>query len=1470
MCHREIFIRPHLTTCEWTELSTSWTATASEPIRICILNQNNATGGNDFALDNFSITAEDGTELTIETALGVATATDECGEVIPTFEDSEVVGDCETIITRTWTAIDSCGNESSCVQTITVTNDDNPSCLESECEDCTDSTPPVIEGVEVFIVGECGEISIEALGITATDFCGDDVTITFEEFKFSPGCLGTLQRTYTATDKCGNTSTAFQIIDLTNNNGPIMECPEDETYQCITEVPAPVEPVVSHGCDLEIVSLELNETMEGDSCSMIITRVWTATDACGGVSTCVQTIRVEDTEAPEAPVAPVALAVQCADDVPAAEELTAEDNCSGTITGVPTDVVTPGDCPNSFVVTRTWTFTDECDNTSTVSQTITVEDTEAPVAPEAPEALAVQCAEDVPAAAELTAEDNCSGTITGVPTDVVTPGDCPNSFVVTRTWTFTDECDNTSTVSQTITVEDTEAPVAPEAPEALAVQCADDVPAAEELTAEDNCSGTITSVPTDVVTPGDCPNSFVVTRTWTFTDECDNTSTVSQTITVEDTEAPVAPEAPEALAVQCADDVPAAEELTAEDNCSGTITGVPTDVVTPGDCPNSFVVTRTWTFTDECDNTSTVSQTITVEDTEAPVAPEAPEALAVQCADDVPAAEELTAEDNCSGTITSVPTDVVTPGDCPNSFVVTRTWTFTDECDNTSTVSQTITVEDTEAPVAPAPAPLAVQCAEDVPAAEELTAEDNCSGTITSAPTDVVTPGDCPNSFVVTRTWTFTDECDNTSTVSQTITVEDTEAPVAPEAPEALAVQCAEDVPAAEELTAEDNCSGTITSVPTDVVTPGDCPNSFVVTRTWTFTDECDNTSTVSQTITVEDTEAPEAPEGPEALAVQCADDVPAAEELTAADNCSGTITGVPTDVVTPGDCPNSFVVTRTWTFTDECDNVSTVSQTITVEDTEAPVAPPPPAPVTIECGEAIPNFEPVWTDNCDDDLEIEITEEELPNECGYTFVKTFRAEDDCGNSATISQIVFVTDTEAPTFVMVPEDLTVECRDDLAELAIPEATDNCQEPVVTCVETEDLDECGNGVITVTCTAVDVCGNLATTSYTITTNDTTAPELVGVPEDLVLDCDTELPEPPEVTAIDICDNDVTVTFTENIIETGVVECVLSQPGDVCHDTENWSMVMFGLPVTEYYSNVEANFVEFADGTAHLTGTVSDNTNPDGGFIIDVMFENGMNWDEWSSQDFPTSFKDECGTGNHEDWTYYLMTTGAATMTGYGNLAGSQFNLIHAPVNKLFAYQVGVGASNVNANYGNGGWFVAEGTLVVDGVSYPQLMVAGDFAFDGDCCPSYEVERKWTATDCSGNTSEATQSIIFEQIDTVDSAFESVPIEKEINSISNPTPTSGLFESDKAIIMSGIAPNPTIDYASFSYVVNKPMHVQIEVVDISGKLVQKVFEGNVSSDISHVHQIRTENMKGGVYLIRIVSEKEMTITRLVVLH
>jgi hypothetical protein len=181
-------------------------------------------------------------------------------------------------------------------------------------------------------------------------------------------------------------------------------------------------------------------------------------------------------------------------------------------------------------------------------------------------------------------------------------------------------------------------------------------------------------------------------------------------ITVEDTTPPVfVEELPTDMTVEC-DEVPAAVTLTAIDNC-GEATVTFEEVRTDGTCPFSYILTRTWTATAECENETVHVQTITVQDTTPPVFLEAlPGNIIVEC-DEVPAAVTLTATDNC-GEATVTFEEVRTDGTCPFSYILTRTWTATDNCGNSITHVQVISVEDTTSPVwdQVMPADITVEC----------------------------------------------------------------------------------------------------------------------------------------------------------------------------------------------------------------------------------------------------------------------------------------------------------------------------------------------------------------------------------------------------------------------------------------------------------------------------------------------------------------------------------------------------------------------------------------------------------------------------------------------------------------------------------------------------------------------------------------------------------------------------------------
>jgi hypothetical protein len=270
------------------------------------------------------------------------------------------------------------------------------------------------------------------------------------------------------------------------------------------------------------------------------------------------------------------LNLDCAKDVPPPVNLTAIDNCDGEITTSPSTLVIPGSCPNDFVMVRNWTFVDTCGNLSSVSQTINVSDTLPPVIQNPPTPfLNLDCAEDYPQPAPLTAIDNCDGEIIVHPNSTFIIGSCTNDFVEERTWTFIDTCGNTSSVTQTITVEDTKPPTFDNCPPDITVECEAGIPSLPNLAASDNCAQSVNVVfDGEVRRESSCSvdGTYTLTRRWTATDICENTSSCTQVITV-DTKVDV-------------NDCFSVQLLRIDTD--GTNTTYTWKVNSDGDCPNSL------------------------------------------------------------------------------------------------------------------------------------------------------------------------------------------------------------------------------------------------------------------------------------------------------------------------------------------------------------------------------------------------------------------------------------------------------------------------------------------------------------------------------------------------------------------------------------------------------------------------------------------------------------------------------------------------------------------------------------------------------------------------------------------------------------------------------------------------------------------------------------------------------------------
>jgi cysteine-rich repeat protein len=328
-------------------------------------------------------------------------------------------------------------------------------------------------------------------------------------------------------------------------------------------------------------------------------------------------------------------------------------------------------------------------------------------------------------------------------------------------------------------------------------------------------------------------------------------------------------------------------------------------------CDNDVDYERVWSVS-SCGQTSFFTQNITVKDTTKPAVPDLTP-REYSCFANVPVATKdvVTTKDTCAGEITGVHKSDTFPQNCG----FTRVWTFADNCGNSVEGSVAIQIIDKEAPVVTKPSDASFQCLGDVPPVDDKSASatDNCGevSMVGSASESfaLTSSGGCLDR-VITRQWTFKDPCDNQGTGTQLVTVKDTTPPAPPTPPKNETFACAADLDSQQVPNpgdAQDTCYGPIQPTYSSTRTDGSCRNKFTQNRTWTYTDKCGNSASISQQVVVNDDKPPVLPEGtvPKDVNIQCAAAFPPAQPLTALDNCDGSINIFPVDTTTPGSCAN-------------------------------------------------------------------------------------------------------------------------------------------------------------------------------------------------------------------------------------------------------------------------------------------------------------------------------------------------------------------------------------------------------------------------------------------------------------------------------------------------------------------------------------------------------------------------------------
>ena len=342
---------------------------------------------------------------------------------------------------------------------------------------------------------------------------------------------GVFTLTVTAGNGCSNSVTVF-VSDNCGDCRPLIEiCGPDLTIECGTsDDPNDIEHPIFRKDPLcpEVTVYWTDEWFGG--CPYTLIRTWYASDETGAEEVCIQTITVVDTQAPIIMNVPGDVTVNCASVPEASGTVWVTDACKDFYTVSVADTIIPGNCPGNYTIERTYWSEDDCGNRAEVIQIITVIDNVAPELIGVPQNIQVECSE-VPAPANVTAYDDCDPNVAAEYSEVMFPGACDGEYQLIRTWLAKDNCGNLNTMSQTITVVDTQGPIFLCDPEDITVKC-DNLPATMECNAYDTCSDNVSVFTSEIKTGDGCKEEYTITRYWTATDGCGNNTVIDQIITV--------------------------------------------------------------------------------------------------------------------------------------------------------------------------------------------------------------------------------------------------------------------------------------------------------------------------------------------------------------------------------------------------------------------------------------------------------------------------------------------------------------------------------------------------------------------------------------------------------------------------------------------------------------------------------------------------------------------------------------------------------------------------------------------------------------------------------------------------------------------------------------------------------------------------------------------------------------------------
>ncbi|MEM1322850.1 MAG: HYR domain-containing protein [Bacteroidota bacterium] len=635
----------------------------------------------------------------------------------------------------------------SCTVSVLVIDDEDPSItcpadltVSTDMGSCDVTNIP---GISVSTGDNCGIISVEyrLSGSTSTPWTsGSNAGV--ETFN-----LGLNTVSYRIRDAAGNTNDCSFDVTVTDQTDPVITCPADTTIflngPCDVTV-SWTEPVPTDNCSASGDITVSSSHDPGDTFPVGTTTVtYNAIDEAGNASSCSFDINVMDTSMVTVTCpADQTLGTICADaEVPDYTSLASASSSCGSIMGL-MQSPSPGTLLGSIggltpadAETFTVTLTDPGSMASCTFM-VTLNDNDVPIPdvfgvnlPQIDEECASSLVIDAPTATDYDCVAMTSVTIFGVPSiGMLVPMSSPPQYTIPAgnwniTWTYEDTDLKTTNQFQIVNVGTDNVNPQLSAIDSLFINLdANGNASISEadlfIVASDNCGLSDTLIAPFTFDCDDIgPNNVAIT----VLDDSFNPATVITVVTVRDQIDPVLIGIPVDATVDC-DAIPAppiiGTDIMAMDNCD--IPGIGFSEISnrsfnPAFCNDyNYNITRSWTATDASGNTTTFSQTLTVQDTTRPVfnlistinAETDPNDCATTISYSV-TADSLS--DNCAAFANlavsysinggaSVMSSSFNEGFAQGTHTVV--FTASDPCGNTNTHTLTINVADTTPPIA--------------------------------------------------------------------------------------------------------------------------------------------------------------------------------------------------------------------------------------------------------------------------------------------------------------------------------------------------------------------------------------------------------------------------------------------------------------------------------------------------------------------------------------------------------------------------------------------------------------------------------------------------------------------------------------------------------------------------------------------------------------------------------------------------